>query len=80
MKQTGHSEHPVSGIRTPEWQKIAARRDALRNASDLKQEGLTPSPLEQQPLDTLRALARKKYISGRSSMSKVELIQALRRS
>lgn len=37
-------------------------------------------PLEHQPLDILRAKARKKHISGRSNMSKDELIQALRRS
>lgn len=34
--------------------------------------------LEAQTIAELRARARKKYISGRSSMSRTELIQALK--
>lgn len=47
---------------------------------EAQREQAKPYALEEQPLATLRAKARKKHISGRSSMSKVELIQALRRS
>ncbi|MDF3012139.1 MAG: hypothetical protein K0Q78_343 [Cellvibrio sp.] len=55
------------GSRNPDAKKATARKDSH-------------AALEQQPLATLRAKARKKHISGRSSMDKMELIQALRRS
>jgi hypothetical protein len=55
------------GSRNPDAKKATAHRDSH-------------TALEQQPLATLRAKARKKHISGRSSMDKMELIQALRRS
>jgi hypothetical protein len=79
-KQSGGGERSGSGTTTPEWKKEAARKDSAQNAVETKQEKAKPGALETQPLATLRAKARKKHISGRSSMSKVELIQALRRS
>lgn len=79
-KQSGGGERSGSGTTTPEWKKAEARKDSAQNAVETKQEKAKPGALETQPLATLRAKARKKHISGRSSMSKVELIQALRRS
>lgn len=65
QKHTQASEW--KGTRTPDAKKANAHKDSYK-------------ALEQQPLATLRAKARKKHISGRSSMDKMELIQALRRS
>jgi len=79
-KQSGGGERSGSGTSTPEWKKAAARNDSAQNAVETKQEMAKPYALEQQPLATLRAKARQKHISGRSTMNKVELIQALRRS
>jgi hypothetical protein len=45
-----------------------------------KQKKNEPDALENQSMKTLIEKAREKYISGRSTMNKVELIQALRRS
>jgi hypothetical protein len=79
-KQSGGGERSGSGATTPEWKKEAARKDSSRNAVATKQEQAEPYALEDQPLKTLKEKARNKHISGRSSMNKVELIQALRRS
>jgi hypothetical protein len=79
-KQSGGGERSGSGTATPEWKKEAARKDSSRNAVATKQEQAEPYALEDQPLKTLKEKARNKHISGRSSMNKVELIQALRRS
>jgi hypothetical protein len=79
-KQSGGGERSGSGVTTPEWKKAQARRDSARNAVETKHESAMPNSLEHQPLDILRAKARKKHISGRSTMNKEELIQALRRS
>ena len=65
-------------------EKAAARKSFAHTAGEISQgnskHSLERQLLEEQPLEILRAQARKKYISGRSSMSKVELIQALQRS
>jgi len=79
-KQSGGGERSGSGRSTPEWKKAAARRDSAQNAQETKQEKSEPYALEDQPIEMLRAKARLKYISGRSTMNKAELIQALRRS
>lgn len=79
-KQSGGGELSGSGTTTPEWEKEAARKDSAQHAVETKQAKLEPNALERQSITVLRAKARKKHISGRSSMNKVELIQALRRS
>jgi hypothetical protein len=79
-KQSGGGERAGSGKTTPEWKKEAARKDSAQNAVETKQEKSEPNALENETIKTLREKARKKNISGRSLMKKVELIQALRRS
>lgn len=79
-KQSGGGERSGSGKTTPEWEKEAARKDSAQNAAETRYEKSRPDALENLNLKTLREKARNKHISGRSSMNKVELIQALRRS
>jgi len=43
-------------------------------------EKAEPNALEKQSITALRSKARKKHITGRSTMSKVELILALRQA
>jgi hypothetical protein len=68
-------------------QEIAARTVNKRR----REEGRTPNrrtqgtgnpnrPLDQRSRDELYNLARARHISGRSSMTKCELVSALRRS
>jgi len=79
-KQSGGGELSGAGVTTPEPEKEAARKDSAHNAVETRQkkEGES-SPLEEQSIAALRSKARKKHISGRSTMNKIELIQALRR-
>lgn len=79
-KQSGGGELSGSGTTTPEREKTAARNDSAQHAAETRQEKSEPNALEKHSLAALRAKARKKHISGRSSMNKVELIQALRNS
>jgi hypothetical protein len=79
-KQSGGGERSGSGTTTPEREKTAARHESAQHAVETKEEKAKPYALEEQPLARLREKARKKHISGRSTMNKVELIQALRRS
>lgn len=79
-KQSGGGERSGSGVTTPEAEKEAARKDSAQNAVETRQKKEAEAfPLEDQSLAALRSKARKKHISGRSTMNKVELIQALRR-
>jgi hypothetical protein len=77
-KQSGGGELSGSGTMTSEWEKEAARKDSAQQAAKTRKEKSEPNALEEQSIDALRAKARKKHISGRSTMNKVELIQALR--
>jgi hypothetical protein len=79
-KQSGGGERSGSGTTTPESKKEAARKDSAHNAAETRHKKSEPTAYENQPIDKLRAKAREKRISGRSSMNKAELIQALRRS
>lgn len=77
-KQSGGGERSGSGTTTPETKKETARKDSAHRAAETRQAQSEPNALEQQSISALRAKARKKHISGRSSMNKVELIMALR--
>lgn len=79
-KQSGGGEKSGSGKNTPEWKKESARKDSAHNAAETRHEKHEPDALENQSIDKLRKKAREKHIRGRSSMNKVELAQALRRS
>ena len=79
-KQSGGGERSGSGIDTSAQEKEAARKDSAHNAAVTREQQAQPNALEHQPLATLRAKARKKHIHGRSTMNKVELINALRRT
>ncbi|WP_331352373.1 termination factor Rho [Cellvibrio sp. UBA7671] len=77
-KQSGGGERSGSGTTTPETTKEAARKDSAEHAAETRQAKAEPNALEKQSIAALRSKARKKHISGRSTMSKVELILALR--
>jgi plasmid stabilization system protein ParE len=77
-KQAGGGERSGSGTTTPETAKEAARKDSAVHAAETRQAKAEPNALEDQSIAALRSKARKKHISGRSTMSKVELILALR--
>ncbi|MDU9408052.1 Rho termination factor N-terminal domain-containing protein [Pseudomonas sp. zfem001] len=81
-KQSGGGEKAGgSGQKTSATSKEAARQSSARRAVATR-EGV-PRPgqrLETMTKTELMDLARKRDISGRSSMSKDELLQALRKS
>lgn len=77
-KHSGGGERSGSGSTTPEPEKQAARKDSAQKAAQTRKEKSAPNALEENSVAELRAKARKKHISGRSTMNKVELIQALR--
>jgi plasmid stabilization system protein ParE len=79
-KQSGGGERSGSGVNTPEAEKEAARKESAKNAAETRKEKGEPYSLEKQSISTLRSKARKKRISGRSNMNKVELIMALRQT
>ena len=79
-KQSGGGELSGSGTTTSERDKEAARKDSAYNAAETREQQTQLNALEHQPLATLRAKARKKHIHGRSTMNKVELIHALRKT
>lgn len=78
-KQSGGGERSGSGTTTPQQEKEAARKDSAHNAVETRQKKYEPNALEKQSMKVLKEKARDKHINGRSSMNKVELIQALRR-
>jgi len=79
-KQSGGGERSGSGTMTPEAEKEAARKDSAENAAETRKAKNEPNPLEEQSISSLRSKARKKRISGRSNMNKVELIMAIRQA
>jgi len=79
-KQSGGGELSGSGITTPEAKKEAARKDSAEHAVETRKAKAEPNALEKQSLAALRSKARKKHITGRSTMNKVELILALRQA
>ncbi len=79
-KQSGGGELSGSGTTTSEQDKEAARKNSAQNAAKTREQQAQPYALEHQPLARLRAQARKRHIHGRSTMNKVELIHALRRT
>jgi len=79
-KQSGGGERSGSGTTTPEETKEAARKESAEHAAQTRQAHAEPHALEKQSIAALRLKARKKHISGRSTMSKVELIMALRQA
>lgn len=78
-KQSGGGELKGSGTTMSAQEKKAARKDSAKNAVATKLAKAEPNALETQTVVQLRTKARQKNISGRSSMNKAELIQALRR-
>lgn len=79
-KQSGGGERSGTGAITPEAEKEAARKDSAENAAVTRQAMAEPNALEEQSISALRSKARKKHITGRSTMNKVELILALRQT
>jgi hypothetical protein len=78
-KQTGGGEISGSGKYTSEAEKAQARSDSAQNAAHTRHEKEKPDSLESHSKTELLAKARKKRISGRSTMNKQELILALRK-
>lgn len=78
-KHSGGGEKSGSGRSTPSWKKDAARKDSAQRAAQTRHEKSDPFPLEDQPIEMLKAKARQMHISGRSTMNKEELIEALRK-
>lgn len=76
-KQFGADEITNVGDATSEWAQKAVRKDAAKHAVKNKHALTEPTALELQPIEALRKKARKKHISGSSSMTQLELIQAL---
>jgi hypothetical protein len=79
-KQSGGGERSGSGVNKPQEDKETARKDSADNAAQSRQVKNSPNALEHQSIASLRAKARKKHISGRSTMNKTELIMALRQT
>ncbi|WP_233080592.1 hypothetical protein [Rheinheimera soli] len=77
-KQSGADDLTNEGTATSEWQKKTVRKDSAKNTVKNKHALAESTALEQQPIDALRKKARKKHISGSSSMTQLELIHALR--
>ncbi len=79
-KQSGGGERKGgSGQATSPQQKAAARKSSARRAVAIRQGVPRPGDkLESMTRQELMDLARKRNISGRSSMRKAELLDALR--
>ncbi len=79
-KQSGGGERKGgSGQATSPQQKAAARKSSARRAVATRQGVPRPGDkLESMTRQELMDLARKRDISGRSSMRKAELLNALR--
>lgn len=79
-KHSGGGELSGSGITTSEAEKEVARQDSAQNAAETRKAKSESNSLEEQSISVLRSKARKRRISGRSMMNKVELILALRQA
>lgn len=79
-KQSGGGERSGSGKTTSADKKAAARKDSAHKASITRKEKAKSNSLENHTKDYLVTLARKKNITGRSSMNKPDLILALRQA
>ncbi|MDR7119640.1 hypothetical protein [Rheinheimera soli] len=77
-KGSGADELAASGTRAAKREKHTKRKNSAKNADKTQLSQAEPGRLEQEPIDTLRKKARKKHISGSSSMTQLELIHALR--
>ncbi|MFZ5936888.1 termination factor Rho [Pseudomonas sp. HS6-2] len=80
-KQSGGGEKSGgSGSKTSAGEKKTARSDSAKRAAKTREgHGRTSSrSLESQTKESLLKEARSKGIKGRSSMTKAELVQALR--
>ncbi|MEE4857010.1 Rho termination factor N-terminal domain-containing protein [Pseudomonas alliivorans] len=80
-KQSGGGERKGgSGTKTPAFGKSAARQDSARRAVTTKRgQPRNDQPLESQTKVDLMQRARGLNIAGRSTMSKQELITALKK-
>lgn len=78
-KQSGGGERSGSGRKTTPGEKLAARKDSAERAAATRKAKTRAGSLEDQSKQQLLEKARKKNISGRSSMNKSELVLALRR-
>lgn len=77
-KGAGADEFAASGTTAAKREKHAKRKNSAKNADKTQYSQTEPGRLEQEPIDALRKKARKKHISGSSSMTQLELIHALR--
>lgn len=78
-KQSGGGERSGSGKATSEKKKNEARKDSAHNAVETKQAKAKVDSLESKTKAELLDEARSRNISGRSTMTKQELILALRK-
>lgn len=81
-KQSGGGERKGgSGSKTPAASKTAARKSSAKRAAATRQgEPRSDQPLESQTKADLMQRARGLQIAGRSSMSKQELVTALKKA
>ncbi len=81
-KQSGGGERKGgSGSKTPASSKTAARKDSAKRAAATRQgEPRSDQSLESQTKADLMQRARSLQIAGRSSMSKQELITAVKKA
>lgn len=81
-KQSGGGERAGgSGRRTSATEKAKARKDSARQAAATRRGEVHPNrPLESQSKQELLHLARARQISGRSTMRKAELLNALKKA
>lgn len=78
-KQSGGGERSGAGMRKSQSDKTAARKNSAEHAAATRRDKAAPNSLESQTKVELLAMARLRHISGRSNMSKQELILALRK-
>lgn len=76
----GGSERTDSGIIKSDLEPEAMNENLTENFAENRKERAEPYALEKQSISALRSKARKKRIFGRSNMSRVELIMALRKA
>ncbi len=79
-KQSGGGERSGSGKNVSAIRKSKARKDSARSAAATKRAKASPHSFESHTKAELLAMAREQHISGRSSMSKPDLILALRQN
>ena len=78
-KQSGGGEASGSGRNTTSTQKAAARTDSSKRAAATRRSSAKPESYEHLTKQELLVKARLKNISGRSTMTKEDLILALRK-